>query len=73
MTGHWAFVAAGVWSIFLAVLIVSLPHAVTDSLVDAIGVYALVFGVLVSTIAVFLHRVSPRVTVRSVDHTWTTR
>ena len=73
MTGHWALVAAGVWSIFLAVLIVSLPHAVTDSLVDAVGVYALVFGVLVSTIAVFLHRVSPRVTVRPVDHTWTTR
>jgi len=52
---------------------VSLPHAVTDSLVDAIGVYALVFGVLVSAVAVFLHRVAPRVTVRSVDHTWTMR
>ena len=73
VTGHWALAAAGVWSIFLAVLIVSLPHAVTDSLVNAIGVYALVFGTLVSTVAVLLRRVAPHIIVRPVDHTWTMR
>src|SRR5256885_5080887 len=60
VTGHWALAAAGVWSIFLAVLIVSLPHAVTDSLVDAIGVYALVFGVLFLAVAGFPPRFPPR-------------
>src|SRR5437016_4392376 len=52
MTGHWSLVAAGAWSIFLAGLIVSLPHAVTGSLLDASGVYALGLARHVSTSAV---------------------
>jgi uncharacterized membrane protein HdeD (DUF308 family) len=36
---------------FLSLLVVSLPHAVTDAMVSAIGAYALGFGVLVSIAA----------------------
>ena len=71
--GHWFLAAGGAWSIFLAVLILSLPYAVTDALVDAIGVYALVFGVLVSVGAFVLRKVGPPVLPRSAEHTWTTR
>jgi len=71
-TSHWALAAAGAWSIFLAVLILSVPHAVTHSLANAIGVYALVFGVLVSTAAIVVRRGGLRVVVRSDEHTLTT-
>jgi len=55
------------------VLILSLPYAVTDQLVDAIGVYVLVFGILVSVAAFRLRRVVPPVLLRPARHTWTTR
>jgi len=55
------------------VLILSLPYAVTDQLVDAIGVYVLVFGILVSVAAFWLRRVVPPVLLRPARHTWTTR
>jgi hypothetical protein len=61
------------WSIFLAVLILRLPHAVTDSLVSVVGVYALTFGVLVSTAAILIRYGDPLVVVPSHAHTWTTR
>ena len=73
VTGHWALAAAGVWSIFLAVLILRLPHAVTDSLVNVVGVYAVTFGVLVSTAAILIRYGGRRVVVPSHAHTWTTR
>jgi len=73
VTGHWALAAAGAWSIFLAVLILRLPHAVTDSLVNVVGVYALTFGVLVSAAAILIRYGDPRVVVPSPAHTWTTR
>ena len=47
----WSLAVAGTWSLFLSLLVVSLPHAVTDALVSAIGAYALGFGVLVSIAA----------------------
>ena len=72
-TGHWALAAAGFWSIFLAVLILILPHAVTHSLVHTVGVYALIFGALVSMAAVLTRHGGPRVAVPSGDQTWTTR
>ena len=44
-------------SVFLVVLVLGLPHALTPGVVMAIGVYALVFGVLVSLGAFTLRRV----------------
>lgn len=73
VTGHWALAAAGAWSIFLAVLILRLPHAVTDSLVNVVGGYALFFGVLVSTAAILIRHGVPRVVFPFDAHTWTTR
>jgi uncharacterized membrane protein HdeD (DUF308 family) len=73
VTGHWALAAAGFWSIFLAVLILSLPHAVTRSLVNTVGVYALIFGALVSTAAILIRHGGVRVVVPSDDQTWATR
>jgi uncharacterized membrane protein HdeD (DUF308 family) len=72
-TGHWALAAAGSWSIFLAVLILILPHAVTHTLVNTVGVYALVFGALVSTAAILIRRNGLRFVAPSDEHTWTTR
>ena len=72
VTGHWALAAAGAWSIFLAVLALRLPHAVTDSLVNVVAVYALIFGVLVATAAILIRSGGPRVVVPSNAHTWTT-
>ena len=73
VAAHWFLAAGGLWSIFLAVLILSLPYALTDQLVDAIGVYVLVFGVLVSVAAFSLRKVVPPVLLRRAKHTWTTR
>jgi uncharacterized membrane protein HdeD (DUF308 family) len=72
-TGHWALAGAGSWSIFLSALILILPHAVTHSLVNTVGVYALIFGALVSTAAILIRRNGPHVVAPSDDHTWTTR
>ncbi len=60
--GHWFLATGGVWSIFLAMLLLGLPHAVTDYLVRAIGVYALVFGALVTVAAFMFWRVVQRET-----------
>ena len=73
VTGHWALAAAVSWSIFLAVLVLSLPHAVTHRLVNTVGVYALIFGALVSTAAILIRHGGLRVVVPSDDQTWTTR
>ena len=66
---HWFLVAAGAWSLFLAVLVLSLPHALTEGLVIAIGVYALVFGVLVSLAAFKLRRVVPQMPMAAIAAT----
>ena len=66
---HWFLVAAGAWSLFLAVLVLSLPHALAQSLVIAIGVYALAFGVLVSLAAFRLRRVVPQMPMATVEQT----
>ena len=69
---HWSLAAAGAWSLFLSLLVVGLPHAVTNNLVDAIGVYALGFGVLVS-LAAFKVRSAVALAPRGpASHTWTT-
>jgi uncharacterized membrane protein HdeD (DUF308 family) len=73
VAAHWFLAAGGAWSIFLAVLILSLPYALTEDLVNAIGVYALVFGVLVSIEAFMLRNAVPPILLRRVNHTWMTR
>jgi len=70
VTGRWALTAAGAWSIFLALLILRVPHAVTESLVNAVGLYALIFGALVSTAAILLRPGDPRVVLWSAEHRW---
>src|SRR5262245_23628547 len=47
----------GIWvhgPSFLAVVILRQPHAVTDSSVNVVRVYALIFGVLVATAAILI-------------------
>jgi uncharacterized membrane protein HdeD (DUF308 family) len=56
VAGHWYLATGGVWSLFLAALIIALPHALTAHLVLAVGLYALFFGVLVSLAAVMFRR-----------------
>ena len=69
---HWSLTAAGAWSLFLSLLVVSLPHAVTDDLVKAIGVYALGFGVLVSLAAFKVRSAVAPAPRGPASHTWTT-
>lgn len=54
--GHWLLLTGGVFSLFLAVLILMLPHAVEPSVAWAVGVYALCFGALLAGVALSLRR-----------------
>ena len=54
--GSWLLLTGGVFSLFLAVLILLLPHAVEPSVARAVGVYALVFGGLLGAAAVSLRK-----------------
>jgi uncharacterized membrane protein HdeD (DUF308 family) len=52
--GHWLLGTAGAFSIFLAGVILMLPHTDAARIARALGTYALAFGVLVTlTAAVF--------------------
>ena len=55
LSGHWLLGIGGVSSVFLAVLIILLPHADRGAIVYLIGAYALVFGCAV-TLAAFRFR-----------------
>ena len=48
---HWLLGSGGVWTVFLAVVVLALPHGDTDAVVRTLGIYALVFGVLVVLVA----------------------
>jgi uncharacterized membrane protein HdeD (DUF308 family) len=54
--GYWLLLTGGVFSLFLAVLILMLPRALEPSGVLAIGLYALCFGVLLAGAAISLRR-----------------
>jgi uncharacterized membrane protein HdeD (DUF308 family) len=56
LESHWLLAVGGVASLFLAVLVLILPHAVASAVAWALGLYALVFGVLVSLAALRLRR-----------------
>jgi uncharacterized membrane protein HdeD (DUF308 family) len=51
LAARWLLATGGIASIFLAVLIIVLPYAHRDYVVTALGVYALVFGVLLTAAA----------------------
>lgn len=47
MAAHWLFATAGASSIFLALVVLVMPHAASDRMATALGIYAIVFGVAV--------------------------
>ncbi len=55
--GYWLLLTGGVFSLFLALLILMLPHALEPSVARAVGVYALFFGALLVAAAVSLRNV----------------
>jgi uncharacterized membrane protein HdeD (DUF308 family) len=69
LAAPWSFAAGGAWSVFLAVLVLGLPHALSPGVVITIGVYALVFGVLVSLRAFTLRRVNSPMSLHTVEQT----
>jgi uncharacterized membrane protein HdeD (DUF308 family) len=54
--GCWLLATGGMFSVFLAVVILILPHASRTSVVGALGVYALAFGALLLSAAVWLRK-----------------
>jgi uncharacterized membrane protein HdeD (DUF308 family) len=65
----WFLAAGGAWSVFLAGLVFGLPHAFTPGVALAIGVCALVFGVLVSLGAFTFRRVISQMLIATVEQT----
>lgn len=55
--GYWLLLTGGVFSLFLALLILMLPHALEPSVARAVGVYALLFGALLGAAAVSFRNV----------------
>ena len=49
--GRWLLATGGVCSLFLAGLMLVLPHTMTPSLVSVVGAYAVVFGISLWTAA----------------------
>jgi uncharacterized membrane protein HdeD (DUF308 family) len=58
--GHWFIGTGGVSSLFLAVFILILPHADTARAFQAIGVYALVFGLALFLAALRFRQIHER-------------
>lgn len=57
--GYWLLATGGVSSLFLAVLMLILPHALQPYVVGALGIYALVFGTLLGATAFSFRRALP--------------
>jgi uncharacterized membrane protein HdeD (DUF308 family) len=57
--GYWLLATGGVFSLFLAVIILVLPHAGEPPVVSTLGVYALAFGVLLVAAAFALRKTLP--------------
>ena len=57
--GYWLLATGGVSSLFLAVLVLLVPHADTDVVVRVIAAYAEVFGVVVLLASVHFTRGAP--------------
>jgi uncharacterized membrane protein HdeD (DUF308 family) len=54
--GYWLLATGGVSSLFLALLILALPHGDRALVVRLLGAYALVFGVVFALAAIGLRR-----------------
>lgn len=54
--GYWLLATGGVFSLFLALLIMTLPHASQPYVVCALGIYALAFGALLVGAAASLRK-----------------
>jgi len=59
VAGYWLLATGGVFSLFLAALILMLPHASQPYIVCALGVYALVFGTALVATAASLRKALP--------------
>jgi len=59
VAGYWLLATGGVFSLFLAALILLLPHASQPYIVCALGVYALVFGAALLATAASLRKALP--------------
>ena len=59
--GHWFLTTGGASSLFLALLVFSLPHASLDVVATIVGAYAIVFGIAVLLAAVRFHCQRPAV------------
>jgi uncharacterized membrane protein HdeD (DUF308 family) len=57
--GYWLLATGGVFSLFLGVIILVLPHAAQPSVVCALGIYALAFGALLAAAAFSLRTALP--------------
>jgi uncharacterized membrane protein HdeD (DUF308 family) len=57
LAAHWFLVAGGASSIFLAVVVLALPHAGSDVIALALGAYAIVFGIVVLVASLGFRRV----------------
>jgi uncharacterized membrane protein HdeD (DUF308 family) len=57
LAAHWLVVAGGASSIFLALVVLALPHAGSDRVALALGAYAIVFGIVVLVASLAFRRV----------------
>jgi uncharacterized membrane protein HdeD (DUF308 family) len=57
LAAHWLVVAGGASSIFLALVVLALPHAGSDRVALALGAYAIVFGLVVLVASLAFRRV----------------
>ncbi len=57
--GYWLLATGGVFSLFLAVIILVLPHADQPAVVSTLGLYALAFGALLVAAAFSLRKALP--------------
>lgn len=53
---HWLLGSGGAWTLFLAVMVMALPHGDIDAVVRTLGIYALIFGLLVVLVASVFRR-----------------
>jgi uncharacterized membrane protein HdeD (DUF308 family) len=59
LAAHWLVAAGGVSSIFLALVVLALPHAGSDRVALALAAYAIVFGIAVLVASLAFRRVQP--------------
>ena len=57
--GYWLLATGGVFSLFLGVIILVLPHAEDPRVVSTLGIYALAFGALLVAAAAWLRKALP--------------